>query len=61
MPALLLLNNEPEEMVEAERCKRRGAEEAREEMLLRVDELGVERGGTSSGWGGDEDLRLIRE
>jgi len=52
IPPLLLLNKEPEEMVEAERCKRRGAEEDRDEMLLRVDELGVEglmRGGTSAG------------
>ena len=52
MPPLLLLNKEPEEMVEAERCKRRGAEEDRDEMLFRVEELGVEglmRGGTSAG------------
>lgn len=50
MPPLLLLNKEPEEMVE-ERCKRRGAEEDRDEMLFRVEELGVEglmRGGTSA-------------
>ena len=63
MPALLVLNNEPEEVEDAERCKSRGAEEDREEILLRVDELGVEglmRSGTSAGWGGDEDLRLVR-
>jgi len=65
MPALLLLllNNEPEEIVEAERCKSRGSEEDREEILLRVVELGVDglmRDGTSAGWGGDEDLRLVR-
>lgn len=64
MPTLLLLlNKEPEEMVEAEQCKRRGPEEDRDEMLLSVDELGVEglmRGGTSDEWGGDEDLRCVR-
>ena len=52
MPPLLLLNKEPEEMVDEERCKTRGAEEDREEILFRVDELGVEglmRAGTSAG------------
>jgi hypothetical protein len=60
---LLLLNidREPEDKVEAERCKAWGREE-KDEKLFTVVELGVDglmRDGTSVGRGGDDDLRTF--
>lgn len=55
------MDREPEDKVEAERCKTRGWEE-KDEKLLSVVELGVDglmRDGTSLGRGGEEDLRTF--